>query len=239
MKRLGLSVALLLCLPSLASAQLLDGQREQHRQEPAYNGSTANAPIPANLHVRNEGGSDGAGLCVIASLRINGRYQGVPGVEQIWAKAKTRPGGYSPGKLQGLLDETVPAEKWASYVGTNTGVLDQLSKAGYPIGATMNTGELYNYAPIHHMVSLVHYDQAKDLACVVDNNRPGVFSWMTAREFSRRWIDGGTGWAFVWTRKAAMAVAGGGGIVLLVAAAVAALVIAIKGRADDAFGVIE
>ena len=239
MKRLGLSVALLLCLPSLASAQLLDGQREQHRQEPAYNGSNANAPIPANLHVRNEGGSDGAGLCVIASLRINGRYQGVPGVEQIWARAKTRPGGYSPDKLQGLLDETVPAEKWASYVGRDTGILEQLSSAGYPIGATMNTGELYGYQPIHHMVSLVHYDQAKDLACVVDNNRPGVFSWMTAREFSRRWIDGGTGWAFVWTRKAAMAVAGGGGVILLVAAAVAALVIAIKGRADDAFGVIE
>lgn len=228
MKRYALLMAVLLwCAP--ASAQLLDGKREQHQQEPKYNGTTANAPIPANLHVRNEGGSDGAGLCVIASLRINGRYQGVPGVEQIWARAKTRPGGYSPDKLQGLLDETVPAEKWASYVGRDTGILDQLSRAGYPIGATMNTGELYGYAPIHHMVSLLHYDRSKDLAMVVDNNRPGVYSWMTAREFDRRWIDGGTGWAFVWTRKAALMAKAGG--VILVAAMLAALLIVAGRRA--------
>ena len=234
MKRYALPVAVLLLWAVPASAQDLDGRREQHRQEPAYNGTDANAPVPASLHVRNEGGSDGAGLCVIASLRINGRYQGVPGVEQIWAKAKTRPGGYSPDKLQALLDETVPAEKWASYVGRDTGVLDQLSRAGYPIGATMNTGELYQWQPIHHMVSLVHYDKSKGMACVVDNNRPGVFSWMTSGEFDRRWIDGGTGWAFVWTRKAALMAKAAGGIILL--AALAAVGLIVTGRRGNETG---
>lgn len=131
----------------------------------------------------------------------------------------------------------MPAEKWASYVGTNTSVLEQISKSGYPIGATMNTGELYGYQPIHHMISLLHYDKSKDLAMVVDNNRPGVYSWMTAREFDRRWIDGGTGWAFVWTRKAVIAAKGFG--VILIAAAVLALVIVAKRRTDDAFGGVE
>lgn len=215
-----------------AHAQLLDGKREQHKDTPEYNGTKANAPIPVEMHMRNEGGSDGAGLCVIASLKINGRYQQVPGVDQIWRVAKTRPGGYSPDKLQRLLDETVPDEKWASYVGRDTSILDQLSRAGYPIGATMNTGELYNYQPIHHMVSLVHFDGQKDRACVVDNNRPGVYSWMTAREFARRWIDGGTGWAFVWTRKASNVIKTGG--MLLIVAAVAAAVVLIRPRPDFA-----
>mgnify|MGYP000243391963 CR=1 FL=1 len=44
--------------------------------------------------------------------------------------------------------------------------------------------------------------------------------------------DGGTGWAFVWTRKAALMARNGGGALLLVAAAVAAVLIAARRPAE-------
>ena len=176
--------------------------RENHAAAPEFRGVPANAPLPAEMHLRNTVGTDGAGLCVPSSLTINGRYQAVPGIESILELARQRPGGYSPDKLAALLRETVPDEKYASYVGTDPSVLAKLSAEGYPIGATMNTGALYGYRPIHHMISLAHFDPKANLACVVDNNQPGVFNWMRASEFGRRWIDGGTGWAFVWLRRA-------------------------------------
>ncbi|MBE7197458.1 MAG: hypothetical protein INR70_06620 [Parafilimonas terrae] len=174
---------------------------ETHTKTPSYQGTTARAPIPAAMHQRNTGGSDGAGLCVIASMVANGRYVGVPELAELWAAARDRPGGYSPLKFQLLVNEILPGEKWASYEGRDPMILDRLSRQGYAIGATMNTGELYGYRRIHHMVSLVHFDWDADLACVVDNNEPGVYTWMKAREFVRRWIDGPEGWALVWKRR--------------------------------------
>ena len=178
--------------------------RENPAEAPEFRGVRAAAPIPAEMHLRNTVGTDAAGLCVPSSVTINGRFQEVPGIEKLLPLARQRPGGYGPEKLAGLINETIPDEKFASYVGTDRGVLDKLSAEGYPIGATMNTGSLYGWQPIHHMISLVHHDSARDVACVVDNNQPGVFNWMRASEFSRRWVDGGTGWAFVWLRKRAI-----------------------------------
>ncbi|WP_422923715.1 hypothetical protein [Singulisphaera sp. PoT] len=217
MKFLRFSIALAVLLqPTLALAQgSPDNRGEIALPSPTYRGETASAPIPKEFHVHNEGGSDGAGLCVISSILCNGRYQGVPNLgvidpsipigqggkdSPLWRSAKAAPGGYSPDKLERLLDRVLPDEKWASYVGTDTDVLDRLSRAGYAIGATMNTGALYQYQPIHHMISLVHYRKG-GMACVVDNNDPGKYHWMPASEFDRRWIDGGIGWAFIWTRK--------------------------------------
>jgi hypothetical protein len=49
--------------------------------------------------------------------------------------------------------------------------------------------------PIAHMVNLVYMDDSR--ACILDNNRPGVFLWMTRKEFLQRWRDQGGGWAYV------------------------------------------
>lgn len=202
--RIALILAAILIASSPAIAQQPDRRGEVAIDRPEYQGVRANAPIPPEMHVKNEGGSDRAGLCVISSLLANGQYQRVPGLERgkesgLWRAAKGRPGGYYPEKLAALVDEVMPGEKYASYVGVDISILDQLSKRGYPIGATMNTGSLYGYQPIHHMVSLAHYEQGQ-WACVVDNNDPGRYHWMPADEFGRRWIDGGEGWAWIWTR---------------------------------------
>jgi hypothetical protein len=184
--------------------QTPDRHGEAVSSEPSYAGTAANAPIPGDLHIRNEGGSDGAGLCVIASLLINGRYQGVPGLEDgkgsdLWRTAKSRPGGYYPEKLERLLKELYPDEEWFSWEGDGTELVAHYSALGYPVAATTNTGALYGYQSIHHMISVVHLDE--DLACIVDNNDPGKYHWMPASEFAKRFVDGPKGWGFVWLRK--------------------------------------
>jgi hypothetical protein len=206
-------LALGLAVPSQGQADAApDARGEAFSRESSYQGESTRTLRDPAKHVQNEGGWDGAGLCVIASITANGIDQGVPGLDvpgddgdtghgsALWKTAKGRRGGYSPGKLQSLVQEVMPDEKWASYYGDDPSVLDKLSRAGYPIGATMSTGRLYGYKPIHHMISLAHYRE-NGWACVVDNNQPGVYSWMPAKEFVRRWFDGGSGWAWTWTRK--------------------------------------
>lgn len=199
-------------------AQDPDSRGEYVILNPSLSGRSVNAPIPNEIHVRNEGGSDGAGLCVISSVLANGMSQGVPGLNiagrdersgqlvagkgsTLWRTAKARPGGYGPEKLAELVEEVMPGEKYASFVGRDTSILETLSSRGYRVGVTMNTGKQYNYMPIHHMVSLEHYSAANNVAMVADNNDPGKHHVMPATEFNRRWIDGGDGWAWVWTRK--------------------------------------
>lgn len=214
----------LVILVALVVGQTPDDHGEIALPVPTYQGTTANAPIPKELHFRNEGGSDGSGLCVIASVVINGAYQRIPGLtllkdSPLWKAAKQKPGGYYPKKLDDLITEVMPTEEWVGYSDRDPAKLDTilhtLSASGRAIGATMNTGALYKYAPIHHMISLVHYESGK-LACVVDNNDPGLYHWMPASEFLKRLMDGGEGWAFAWSRMPLVVKIG---ISILVAAA--------------------
>jgi hypothetical protein len=48
---------------------------------------------------------------------------------------------------------------------------------------------------VAHMVSLAHLDGER--AAIVDNNRPGIWLWMTRAEFLSRWRDFDGGWAGV------------------------------------------
>jgi hypothetical protein len=221
-----------------------DRRGEAILSQPAYQGRTANAPVPTQLHVKNEGGSDGAGLCVYASVVINGAYQGVAdlaGLKEsaLWRRAKSRPGGSYPQKLAADIDATYgpDAPKYAQYYGPDSNVLDQWSGQGYPIGATMNTGRQYGYKPIAHMVSLIHYREGEN-ACVVDNNFPGVYSWMPSAEFVRRWKTAGDGWAFIWLQKPGgdSAAGEGPGLLLLIlpALSLAIVIFARKARLDRA-----
>lgn len=169
-----------------------------------YNGVKASVQIPAELHIRNEGSAvDGAGLCVGSSLLINGAYQGVPGMDQgkdseWWRYLKSRPGGSYPGKLEADLKKLYPNEKWISWEGNVTDLIAEYTRKGYPVAATMNTGLLYYWSPIHHMVSVVHLDDK--YACVVDNNNPGKGHWMAREDYDRRFVDGRVGWLFIWLR---------------------------------------
>lgn len=190
----------------LVCYQTPDSRGEVVTTEPAYRGERASAPIGREYHIRNEGGSDGAGLCVYSSVIIAGAYQGVADLDRLkqsrlWHYAKARPGGSYPEKLARDLNAVYPleqtGEKWSQYTGRDTSVIDKLSRAGYPVCSTMDTGALYDYKKIHHMITLAHY-RANGWACVVDNNNPGQYHWMPATEYDRRAFDGGTLWLFWW-----------------------------------------
>lgn len=200
MPRLSLAAALMVavfCCPAHGQ----DRRGEEATTSPEYHGTMANAPIPPKYHVRNEGGSNGAGLCVISSLIQDGAYQSIgdlPTLKEsaLWKAAKKAKGGYYPGKLEALLKAVMPDAKWFSWEGKTPELVKQYNAAGYPVATTMNTGAQYGYAPIHHMISVAHLDD--QWACVVDNNDPGKYHWMPAAEYARRFPDGGNGWGFVW-----------------------------------------
>lgn len=248
-RRIVAAIAALAITGQDARSQETDRRGETVVERTSYRGESLSNPIPKQFHIRNEGGSNGAGLCVISSILANGLHAGVPGLDvpdengqrgkgsKLWTTAKGRPGGYGPGKLASLVGEVLPDEKFASYVGTDYTVLDRWSKAGYKVGATMNTGQLYHYMPIHHMISLEKY-RTDGTAWVLDNNRPGYWSVMPAAEFRRRWIDLGTGWAWIWTRRPSTPVLAVGGVGLaLFLLSLAALVASEAEEAfDDSFG---
>jgi hypothetical protein len=203
-------LVMLLVVPGPSRAQTPDRRGEVVTRVPEYQGERASAPIPPEMHQRNEGGSDGAGLCVISSCLANGLYQGVPGLADgkasaFWRAAKSRPGGYGPDKLVNLVRETLPGEKYASIESAGPDDLDRLSRAGYPIGGVMAWGQGYP-GRISHMVSLIHYRKG-GRACIVDNNFPGEFHWLPAEEYDARFRANGS-WAFLFTRPPVVAVAG-------------------------------
>lgn len=202
-----LALLIALALAVSASGQGSDAEPDRRGEawqpEPGghlYRGVRANVVIDPAIRQRNTRGIDGAGICVVASATTNGRHQGIGDeVDKLWTYAQTKPGGHSPDKLGRQIQAVAPQLKYANYLGDDSTVLDRLSRAGYPIGATMNTGRLYRYNRIAHMVSLVHFDKQQNLAAVIDNNKPEVTAWMPATEFERRWSGGmGPGWAFVW-----------------------------------------
>jgi hypothetical protein len=198
----GAVVALVICSAATGQDATPDRRGEAWQAEPGgerFRGAVANVVIPLELRQQNARGTDRGGICVVTSATTNGRYQGIgPDVDRLFAYAQTQPGGHSPNKLERQIQHVAPHLKYANYLGSDPEVLERLSRAGYPIGATMNTGRLYNYMPIQHMVSLVHFDRKGNLAAVIDNNKPEVTAWMPASEFERRWSGGGSGWAFVW-----------------------------------------
>lgn len=226
----GLAALAWLTLSCSALAQTPDHRGEVVTDEPVYKGVTANAPIPAPQHFRNEAGSDGSGLCVYASNVIDGVYQDVPELRagkdsDLWKYVKGRPGGSYPEKFENDLKAVGVETAWFQFEGSSDealAIIRHYNSQGLPVGVTMNTGALYNYQPIHHMVSLVHIDD--DLACIVDNNDPGKYHWMPRAEFAKRFMDGSKGWFVVilyGVRKmgATSIATAAGGVLLLASAA--------------------
>jgi hypothetical protein len=228
MRRAATALLLLLCAPALAVGQ---ADTPDHRGEvwgglvDPVTGTKAQVQIPLELRQRNSVGTNGAGLCVIASQVTDGRKQERPAeVQGLWDTAKRRWGGYSPPKLKSLVAEVCPELPYLSYEGADTDGLERLTRQGIPIGVTYSTGKLYGYRHIAHMVSLIHLDSAR--AAVIDNNKPEVVAWMPRAEFDRRFRDRGEGWAFLWQLASArlgpvsldgllVAVVVGGGVAIL------------------------
>lgn len=160
----------------------------------------AAADLPAALHMRNKGGSDGAGLCVFTSIEHCAAWQNVPELAgfQLWMTRK--PGGGYPSKVDQMLaafcrEKGVPVPAYVQHEGGDERVLELAIKTGRMVAVTYGGSDDFYRSYIAHMVNLVHLDAQR--AAILDNNRPGVFVWMTRADFLKRWKAGGGGWAVV------------------------------------------
>jgi len=227
-----IALALVTALGSGASAQSDPsryGERWSTDGRDPKTGQRVAIRVDPQIRQKNTGGSDGAGLCVIASATTAGRHEGVPGIDRLWEEAKKRPGGYYPEKLEKLVTEVLPGEKFGSYVGRDTKVVENLIRQGHVVGTTTNTGSIYGGQRIHHMVDTVHLDGTS--AAIVDNNKPEVEIWTDRSTYDERFVDGDEGWAFVWARaRPSLSSGSAGQLVLLFLSSVFGALVAILFR---------
>lgn len=191
MKRLAL--ALVLLVAAWAHAQTF------RPSGPTENGTRAVCDPPKELHIRNVGGSDGAGLCVFTSCELSSRWQS-SALDGFQAWMRRRPGGGWPEKLEQELtkfcrEQRRPIPDYIQHTGGDEEFLDLAVKTGRMPAVTYAGRDDFYTGRIAHMVNLAHLDTTT--AAIIDNNRPGVWVWMTRRDFLQRWRDMNGGWAVV------------------------------------------
>ena len=163
---------------------------------PAHDGREVTTDLPVSQHLKNKGGSDGAGLCVFTSLDHAGRWQNDPVFIGFRDFMTHYPGGGYPEKVDTMTKRKADGLP-ANYVQFTDG-------DPKPLFLALHTGRMpcitYGYSPrygqnIAHMVNLLYLDEK--WACILDNNFPGTYEWVEYKEFLRRWRMGGGGWSVV------------------------------------------
>lgn len=162
--------------------------------------------LPGDQHLKNIGGSDGAGLCVFTSISHSARWQRVDVLENFQAWMKQYPGGGWPDKtaqkIAQLAKERGVTPPPFIQVEGGREVLEILKAA---IDSGRMPAVTYSFSPtgryggkkIAHMVSLVHLDE--QYAVILDNNFPGeaTYEWCSIDEFLRSFTGGRSGWAVI------------------------------------------
>lgn len=161
--------------------------------------------LPARLHIRNVGGTDGAGLCVWASQQHTAYYQHVWSMQGVFDYMKTQRGGGWPERVDQVTAilakragvETPPYIQLQAK--NNLEMLKLACRTGRMPGVTYSfspTGN-YNRQFINHMVTLVH--ASDKWFCVLDNNYPNSYEWMDPQTFLNVHTRNGkeNGWATI------------------------------------------
>lgn len=166
-------------------------------------GKTATISLPTEMHQRNTGGSDGYGLCVFTSAEMAGwGWQNLEELHGFQKWMEKRPGGGWPDKFDDMLaqfceEKGVEVPPYIQHVGGDTRFLELCMKTRRaPCITYAGMDDFYN-EDIAHMVVLAHFDDTD--ACILDNNRPGKWLWMTREQQVSRWHlnTAGKGWAYV------------------------------------------
>jgi hypothetical protein len=194
-----------LCLPTVRSQSLwyppnpISKERSIITDDPIYNNLEVQCPLPENLHIRNKGGVDGAGLCVFASITHSAHWQHEQRLYDLFNYMRTQPGGGHPQKVSRYL------KKFGLVEGTDFFQVTSMSEVLPAIEYALNTGRMAAITwgfdrrgtPIAHMVSLVKFGE---MCCVIDNNYPGTWEWVSYEELKRRlrgsWGDNNA-WAVI------------------------------------------
>ena len=165
----------------------------------APDGTEVQNDLPPEFHVRNRGGSDGAGLCVFASLKHSAIWQEVTPLKEIFEYMFNYPGGGYPEKVDAVIKaicqkKGVPVPPYIQVQGRDIEILKLACKTGRIPGVTYSFSPSGRYGgrKIAHMVTLLSADDKN--FCVLDNNFPKTYEWMTPQEFSRTYAPG---WAVI------------------------------------------
>ncbi|HEX4613996.1 MAG TPA: hypothetical protein VH092_37790 [Urbifossiella sp.] len=140
-------------------------------------GTRAVIDLPVSQHLRNVGGSDGAGLCVGTSLTHSARFQGVRELDGFRPWLQGRPGGSYPEKLAADLKEYcglkgVPVPRYVMGTGVDTRLME-LAYQTRRCPAITHTAA--------HMVSGMHLDSTE--GAILDNNYPGRWEWASTSRY--------------------------------------------------------
>jgi hypothetical protein len=181
--------------PSPAPQAQIGGSR-------APDGRPAQCDLPAERHLKNKSGSDGAGLCVFTSVELAADWQNEPALAGFRDWMTRRPGGGWPRKLDQMIERVcqergLPKPSYLQYQGNDPGILKLACKSGRMPAVTYccSPAGRYDGRRIAHMVNLVHADER--WFAVLDNNFPGSIEWMNEAEFRRTYSGFGQGWAVI------------------------------------------
>lgn len=168
-------------------------------------GTEIRCDLDPSQHQKNTGGSDGAGLCVFASMRHSGLWQGNEVFADLFNWMKRHPGGSYPQKTDQMIarycqEKGLPKPRYLQVEGGDLEVLRKACASGRMPGVTysFSPSGRYGGSRISHMVSLVHADSKHFV--ILDNNYPGkegredVYEWLTPAEFAKVYAPG---WAVI------------------------------------------
>lgn len=169
-------------------------------------GARATVDLPVSQHMANVGGSDGSGLCVFTSIVHTARWQGIRELDGYRDWMQRREGGGWPQKVDQTLrqfckEKGVSIPLYIQHTGGDPAFLELALKTGrMPCITYAGMDDFYfdrwgRPATIAHMVNLAYLDSER--AAIIDNNRPGVWVWMTRKELLDRWVANRGGWAIV------------------------------------------
>lgn len=188
--------------------------RAQVGKRHAPDGTEIQLDLPEGQHLRNKGGSDGAGLCVFTSCEHSANWQSVRALYGFRDWMTRYPGGGYPAKLDAMIkrkcsQEGKPVPEYVQMEGYDPEVLRKICGAGLMPAITYYrspTGR-YGGSKIYHMVTLVHADER--WFGVLDNNYPKSVEYMSEAEFKRCHTDNGIGWTVFFLRQGPPPIPGG------------------------------
>lgn len=153
--------------------------------------------LPAARHLKNKTSPRGEGCCTYASADMAADYHNF---KPMIGVLNDRLGGGTPSTMDAAFRRRAPGFKeYVQATSTETEkILDWAMQTNRIACVTYGYGERYG-SRIAHMVNLLHLDPPGPgaRACILDNNFPGTWEWMSRDEFFRRHRSG-MAWAMVY-----------------------------------------
>ena len=196
----------------LTAVPVLAGPGDSHVGGNAYDGEEVTCDLPADQHIKNIGSRrDGAGMCVMSSVEMAARWDGLEEYRGLRDWCANERGGAYPEKVDDQLHRyartrNLPEPQYFQYTGdAPEPLLELIDKTGRMACFAYGYSPRYGRGAINHMVCGARYSGR--YAVVLDNNFPGTYEWMPREELIRRMKTsagpaGRSGrspaWVFVW-----------------------------------------